>query len=98
VIRAPDSRRCLELLDAGEVDIASMEAGVSRAIVRQMTVSNPLLVLDQLTLVQNLTVIAPRDDPRAQERLDLVNTGLRQLSEAGTWFEIVDAHLNGDAG
>ena len=93
LIRPVSARECLEMLDSGAVDFASMDGTVARAAVKTMEVQNPLLVLDALTAVSSFHAIAPRIAVNAQENIQLVNEGLKRLSENGVWFDIMDAHL-----
>ncbi|WP_112321205.1 LysM peptidoglycan-binding domain-containing protein [Oceanibium sediminis] len=89
----PSPRACLEALDAGEVDIASLDATLARAIVTGMTLKNPLIVLENLTRIDRLRAVALRGDPTGAAAIARLNQGLGQLVETGTWYGIVNAHL-----
>ncbi len=94
--RAPDPRACLELLDAGTVDLASMDASATRALAQDMTLATPLLVLDGLTVVETLHAIAPKGSARGRAGLARLDLGLQRIGDSGAWFDIVQRHL--DAG
>lgn len=96
LVRGRSPTDCLEMLDRGEVDIASMDAAVTRALIDQITVENPIVVLEPLTRIEKLRVLAPKSDIRSVENIMLINTALRDMSDDGTWFEIVTRHLSGE--
>ncbi len=89
VVTGTTPAACLALLDVGEVDVASMDAGVSRALVLQLTLENPLLVLDGLTSIKTLHVIGLKDRAETVTRLEKINEGLQKISESGEWYQIV---------
>lgn len=84
---------CLEALDLGEVDIASLDATLGRALVARMPLQNPLVVLDTITRVERLRAVARRDDPAGEAALARLNLGLARIVETGAWIDIVRAHL-----
>ncbi|QHQ33743.1 LysM peptidoglycan-binding domain-containing protein [Algicella marina] len=96
LVQAADPEACLRALDAGEVDVASMDAAVTRALVDRIEIRNPIVVLENLTVVDRLRVLALRGDPESDERMTRINAGLQVLSEDGRWFGIVSRHLRGD--
>jgi polar amino acid transport system substrate-binding protein len=84
---------CLAMLDRGEVDLASMDGSQTRMLAQSIQLASPLLVLDGLTLVETLHVIAPKADPRSGERIAMINQGLAGIADSGQWFDIVQRGL-----
>ncbi|MEO0912977.1 MAG: hypothetical protein AAFY59_08300 [Pseudomonadota bacterium] len=95
LVRAADPAACLRALDAGDVDIASMDAAVTRALIDRIDIENPIVVLENLTEVDRLRVLALRSDPEAEARIARLNAALAEMSGDGRWFEIVSRHLQG---
>lgn len=94
LVRGASPSECLRRLDEGMVDVASMDGSVARTLIQSIGITQPLVVLDRFTRVETLHVLAPRSDPRAQDKLDAFNAGLFRISESGEWFEIVNKHIN----
>lgn len=93
LMRAPTPLDCLRAVDSQQVDVASMDARLTRALVAQDGLRNPLVVLEAFTHIDSLRAIARRDDPRGQAAIKSFNEGLAQLAESGQWFEIVERHF-----
>ncbi len=93
LVTGRDPLDCLMRLDRGEVDIASMDAAVTRALIDVAEVENPIVVLQSLTHVDRLRVLARRDAPGASALIGRLNAALEEMSQDGTWFEIVTRHL-----
>ncbi len=96
LVRAETPLNCLRAVDEGRVDIASMDARLTRALVATKGLQNPLIVLEAFTRVDPLRAVARRDDPQGRAAIEAFNTGLASLAETGQWFEIVERHLNVD--
>lgn len=96
LVRAKTPLDCLRAVDGGRVDIASMDARLTRALVTTKGLQNPLIVLEAFTSVDPLRAIARREDPQGRAAIAAFNTGLATLAETGQWFEIVEQHLNVD--
>ncbi|MHA3913686.1 LysM peptidoglycan-binding domain-containing protein [Halovulum sp. GXIMD14793] len=94
VIWGRNAMDCIGMIDRKEADIASMDAAVTRALVDRISVENPILVLEPLTRIQKLRVLALRGNPRSADHIRLLNAGLAQIAENGRWFEIVSRHLH----
>ncbi|MEM8657946.1 MAG: transporter substrate-binding domain-containing protein [Pseudomonadota bacterium] len=84
---------CLAALDQGNVDVATLDATLARALVDTVPVRNALIVLEDLTQIDRLHAIALRGDSQAAAALAAFNTGLAELINSGAWFEIVDTHM-----
>ncbi len=93
LIRGRDAIDCLMMVDRAEADLASMDAAVTRALIDQISVENPILVIEPLTHVAKMRVLALRDDPASAATIEMLNTGLRIMADDGRWFEIVSRHL-----
>jgi|GEM_PF-818779 len=91
--RTPEA--CIVALDMGEVDIASLDATLARAIVTRTNPQNPILVLEELTRIERLHAIALADDPAGREAVERLNAGLAILVETGLWYQIVNRYLQG---
>ncbi|MEO0387697.1 MAG: LysM peptidoglycan-binding domain-containing protein, partial [Pseudomonadota bacterium] len=96
LIRGANPTDCLVRLDRMEVEVAAIEGAVTRALIDRVSVENPIVVLESLTRVDRLRVLARRDNPAARALIDRLDTALGEISENGTWFEIVNRHLRGD--
>jgi len=97
LVRRPDPGGCLEALDTGAADIASLDSMLARAIAGQRNLRNPLIVLEPLSRVEGLRAIARADDPEGKAAIERLNRGLRAIAESGTWFDLVRAGILSDA-
>ncbi len=93
LVRRPDPGGCLEALDSGAADIASLDSMLARAIAGQRNLRNPLVVLEPLSLAEGLRAIARADDPDGKAAIERLNRGLRAIAESGTWFDLVRAGI-----
>jgi len=84
---------CLMKLDSGAADIASLDGLVTRSLVLQLDIRNPLVVLEHLTRVDGLRALARRDNPEGMAVLNALNAGIEDLSESGDWYKIVQNYL-----
>jgi len=98
LIPAATPEECIRLLDAGSVDVASLDAMVTRALVLQMDITNPLVVLEALTRFDRLRAVALRGDPNGEAAIAALNGGIAALGEQGDWYAIVQDHLRGAGG
>ena len=96
LVAGKDPADCLRKLDSGAADIASLDGLVTRSLVLQLDIRNPLVVLEQLTRVDGLRALARRDNSEGMAVLDALNEGIEKLSETGDWYKIVQAYLEGD--
>ncbi len=96
LVQAASPTECLQALDEGRVDIASMDAAVTRALVDRVEIANPIIVLESLTQINKLRVLAPRANPSAEALIARLNTALDEMSDDGRWYDIVNRHLRGN--
>ncbi len=93
LVRAPNALACLRMLDSGAVDVASMDAAITRALVIDAGLRNPLVVLETLTRTDGLTAVARRGDPRGARAIDMLNRGIRSIAQSGQWYAIIESYL-----
>lgn len=93
LVRSPNVLGCLRMLDRGTVDVASMDAAVSRALVIDAGLRNPLVVLETLTRSDALTAVARRGDPRGARAIEVLNRGIRSIAQSGEWYAIIESYL-----
>ncbi|MSU92112.1 LysM peptidoglycan-binding domain-containing protein [Rhodobacteraceae bacterium 2CG4] len=93
LLTRPDPGGCLDALDGGAADIASMDAMLARAIAGRRNLDNPLVVLEPLSRVEGLRAVARADDPEGRAAIERLNRGLRAIAESGTWFDLVRAQI-----
>ncbi|MEM1265677.1 MAG: transporter substrate-binding domain-containing protein [Pseudomonadota bacterium] len=86
---------CLLRLDRQNVDVVAMEAAVTRALIDDVQVENPIVVLETLSHVDRLRILVRRDHPDAESLVARLDTALETMSADGAWFEIVTRHLLG---
>jgi hypothetical protein len=93
LVRSPNALACLRMLDEGAVDIASMDAAITRALVIDAGLRNPLVVLETLTRTDGLTAVARRGDPRGAQAIEALNRGIRSIAQSGEWYAIIESYL-----
>ena len=93
LVRSENALGCLRMLDRGAVDVASMDAAITRALVINAGLRNPLVVLETLTRTDGLTAVARRGDPRGARAIEVLNRGIRAIAQSGEWYAIIESYL-----
>jgi len=95
--RPVNTKDCFELLTAGEVDVVVLATMVADGAIVRAGMADEIAEQPQLSTVATMHAVTSINNPRADEQLERVNNGLRQLREDGTWFQIVQRHLTAHA-
>ena len=84
---------CFQALVDGQVDIVLVSTTVADDMIAQMGIGAQVEEVPQLAYVTTMHAVTSINNPRKEEQLEVINAGLRQIREDGTWFEIVQRHL-----
>ncbi|OBY26971.1 hypothetical protein A9D60_16720 [Leisingera sp. JC1] len=84
---------CFTALAAGAVDVVALDTLVASDTLATMGLAGQIKENPNLGEVKSLHAIVHKDHPRAQETLDLLNSGLKEMSVSGEWYAIVSKAL-----
>ena len=84
---------CFQALIDGQVDIVLVSTTVADDMIAQMNIGAQVEEVPQLAYVTTMHAVTSINNPRKEEQLAVINAGLKEIREDGTWFEIVQRHL-----
>ncbi|WP_165614992.1 LysM peptidoglycan-binding domain-containing protein [Yoonia tamlensis] len=90
-VRPTNPSACFTELAAGNLDAVEMELSQAADIVGKLGLTDQITVNDQLTSISVLTVYVHKENPRADEILSTINSGIEAIRQNGKWFEVVQA-------
>lgn len=93
LVTPPSPTDCFEMLLAGQTDAVVISTTVADDSLAKLKAVGRATENSNLAHVLTLHAVTSIEHPRKEEILGLVNEGLRQIREDGTWFEIVQRHL-----
>jgi len=95
MLSKPDSlQECIDGLLDGTYDIVTLADLPIVEAIAALGLGEDITELKNLASVQTLHVLAPKHNPNSRVYLTLLNTGLRDLTQSGDWFEMVIRHLS----
>lgn len=84
---------CFEMLASGEVDAVVLATMVADGAIASIGMADQFTEQPQLSTVATMHAVTSINNPNKENQLTVLNSGLRELRESGTWFEIVQRHL-----
>lgn len=84
---------CFQMLLDGKVDAVLIDEFAGKAAIKEMGAADRIEPLPRPINVEPLNVLIHKGNPRAQELVDLINSGLHKLKEKGDYQKIVGTHL-----
>lgn len=93
VVRAPGGPECIDMVLEGKVDVALVSATAVEPHIAGLPDPKIVRLNEELNDVGILHTATAKTNPRAEEILAAVNSGLRNIKESGLWFETVRRHM-----
>jgi polar amino acid transport system substrate-binding protein len=93
VIRRPTLIECLSLVQGHEADAVVASDLEGRYVLRQLGLQQMFRMWERPLATRGVHVVVPGDRPHAQDLVDAVNRGLRQLKGNDGWAAIVRPRL-----
>ncbi|OED50738.1 hypothetical protein AB838_01000 [Rhodobacteraceae bacterium (ex Bugula neritina AB1)] len=87
---------CFTALTAGAVDVVALDTLVASDTLATMGLAGQIKENPNLGEVKSLHAIVHKDHPRADETLDLLNRGLKEMSVSGEWYAIISKALQSE--
>lgn len=84
---------CFDALMAESVDVISLDALVAADNIASLGLQDEVVENPNLGEVNELYVLVHKKHPRAEETLELLNAGLREMVSSGEWYDIVSTAL-----
>ena len=84
---------CMEMLEAGEVDVASLEIESIAASVNEVGMKTTPSQNPYLTNLLELRFVTHKTNPRGRVYLAMLNRGLTEMRESGEWYAIISDSL-----
>jgi polar amino acid transport system substrate-binding protein len=87
------AKDCFEQMRDGKVDLVSVNADTSEAIINELGLQNAFKEQLALSSVQTLRVVGLKTNPSTRISLRRINLGLSKLKESGEFRTIAGTHL-----
>ena len=93
MIRKPTLLDCISLSQQREADAFVASDLEGRYALGQLGLSELFKMMERPLGTRGVHVIVPKDRPQAEELIDTVNHGLRQLKQSDAYSSIIRQHL-----
>lgn len=94
VVRAADAPSCIDTVMAGEADVALVAIEVADARIRELGAQGSMQMHEDLSYIDFFHATVSKDNPRSEDILATVNSGLKTIKESGLWFQTVRRHMS----
>ncbi len=94
IVRAPDAATCIDYMLAGRADVALVAVEVADARIRELNARNDVQLHEDLSYIDFFHAVVAEDNPRADDILGAVNSGLTNIKASGLWFQTVRRHMS----
>src|SRR5262249_14559462 len=93
MIRRPTLLDCISLAQQREADAFVASDLEGRYALGQLGLSQLFKMMERPLGTRGVHVIVPKERPQAEERVNAVNQGLKQLKQSDTYSSIIRQHL-----
>jgi len=93
LLRPVSALDCFEALEAGDVDLVSIDAEVGDSAIAELGLVGMFAQNPHLTTFLSLHVIAHKSNPRAVAMVQQLNVGIVEMYDSGEWYDIVSSAL-----
>lgn len=94
LLRPIEVTDCFEALEAGKVDLVSIDAEVGDSAIAELGMVGEFTQNPHLMTLDSLHVIAHKSNPRAVQMVRMLDQGIVEMYESGEWYEIVSSALS----
>ncbi|WP_264212691.1 transporter substrate-binding domain-containing protein [Leisingera thetidis] len=84
---------CFDMVAAGEADAVAINEFTGRSVMKEHGITDQFTVLPQPLSVLGIHVVVHKTHPRAEEMLAMINKGLRNIQQDGSYQTIVEDHM-----
>lgn len=93
IVRAPDAASCIDLLVAGDADVAMVAVEVADARIKELSAQGSVRLHDDLSYIDFFHAAVSKENPRSEAILGSINSGLANIKQSGLWFQTVRRHM-----
>ncbi|NJM81209.1 MAG: LysM peptidoglycan-binding domain-containing protein [Tabrizicola sp.] len=93
LLRAPSQVDCWRALQNDEVDIVTFDALPAEDDIVSLNISDEVKEITGLSSVVTAHVFVPKGNPNGPAYIALLNEGLKEMRDDGSWFSIVSQRL-----
>lgn len=93
IVRADTVNDCVAMVVEGKAEVALVSATAVDPYISSLPDPNILRLNEALNDVDILYTVTAKTNPRAEEIISEVNSGLRNIKDSGVWFETVRRHM-----
>lgn len=94
LMRPIEATDCFEALEAGKVDLVSIDAEVGDSTIARLGLTKRFAQNPHLFTLESLHVIAHKSNPAAVAMIGVMDEGLVEMYESGEWYDIVSTALS----
>ena len=84
---------CFEGLLSGEYDVVVLAADTAEGAITKVGAKGKVAFQEHLSYVATMHAVIAKTNPRGQEFLATLNSGIKKLKDSGQWFQIVARHM-----
>jgi polar amino acid transport system substrate-binding protein len=86
---------CFDMLQSGEVDAVAMNEFTGRTAIKTLDLADKVDVVASRPLsIEGLHVIVHKSHPQAEELIDVINTGFKNIKASGEYQKVIDTHMS----
>ena len=93
IVRAPTAADCINFVLEDKADVALVAVDVADGRISELDARASVQMHEALTFVDVLHAVIAKTNPRNEEILATVNSGLGNIKESGVWFATVRRHM-----
>lgn len=94
LMRPIEATDCFEALEAGKVDLVSIDAEVGDSTIAKLGLTKRFAQNPHLFTLESLHVIAHKSNPAAVAMIGVMDAGLIEMYDSGEWYDIVSTALS----
>ncbi|EBA14042.1 LysM peptidoglycan-binding domain-containing protein [Roseobacter sp. CCS2] len=93
IVRAPDAATCIDYVLDGNADVALVAIEVADARIKELDAQDNIQLHDDLSYIDFFHATVAKNNPRGDDILGTINSGLKNIKESGLWFQTVRRHM-----
>jgi LysM repeat protein len=93
LLRAPTQVECWRALLDDKVDVVTITSLAAETDFASMDIADQVAQIPALTSISSTNILIPKNNPNGEAYLALLNSGLKELRDDGTWFKIVSQRM-----
>lgn len=94
LVNAPDDATCIDFVVDGQADVALVAVEVADSRIGEIDAQDAVQLHPDLSYIDFFHATVSNDNPRGDEILEAIDSGLQNIKESGLWFQTVRRHMS----